>query len=172
MSVEEAIRTALAFEEKVRDVYADAARGAGDPTARKVLEVLAREEQGHLDYLESRLRQWTSTGQLTAEALATILPSKERIAQGGERLQARMRLDEPARATALETLKRALQAEVETSTFYQQMVATLPPGAPRDMFGRFLEIEAGHQAMVAAEIDSVTGLGYWFDYQEFELEAG
>jgi rubrerythrin len=109
---------------------------------------------------------------VTAESLATLLPTKERIAQGAKVLEARMRLPDAERATALETLKRALDAEVETSGFYQQMVATLPAGAPRDMFGRFLEIEQGHQAIVAAELDAVQGLGFWFDLKEFDLEAG
>ena len=39
-------------------------------------------------------------------------------------------------------------------------------------FGRFLEIEQGHQAIVRAEIDALTGMGFWFDFQEFDLEAG
>jgi hypothetical protein len=40
------------------------------------------------------------------------------------------------------------------------------------MFQRFPEIEDGHNAIVQAELDSVQGLGYWFDVEEFKLEAG
>ena len=36
----------------------------------------------------------------------------------------------------------------------------------------FLGIEQGHQAIVQAEIDALSGLGFWFDFQEFNLEAG
>ena len=42
----------------------------------------------------------------------------------------------------------------------------------KKLFARFLEIEAGHQAIVEAEISSVKGLGVWFDMDEFRLEAG
>jgi hypothetical protein len=41
----------------------------------------------------------------------------------------------------------------------------------RRLFARFVEIEEGHEAIVQAEIDALTGLGYWFDFQEFRLEG-
>jgi hypothetical protein len=44
--------------------------------------------------------------------------------------------------------------------------------AGRELFSHFLEIEQGHQAIVQAEIDALTGLGFWFDFAEFKLEAG
>jgi hypothetical protein len=40
------------------------------------------------------------------------------------------------------------------------------------LFQRFVEIEQGHLAIVQAEIDSVSGLGFWFDMREFDLETG
>ena len=49
------------------------------------------------------------------------------------------------------------------------MVSELPPEG-RALFERFLEIEQGHVAIVQAEIDAVSGLGFWFDVQEFRLE--
>jgi hypothetical protein len=51
------------------------------------------------------------------------------------------------------------------------MVAELPPEG-QQLFGRFLEIEEAHAAIVQAEIDSVNGTGFWFDVMEFSLEAG
>ena len=50
--------------------------------------------------------------------------------------------------------------------------AELRAGEERALFQRFLEIEDGHHAIVQAELDAVQGLGYWFDVQEFKLEAG
>jgi hypothetical protein len=35
-----------------------------------------------------------------------------------------------------------------------------------------MAIEDGHVAIVQAELDSVTQMGFWFDYREFDLEAG
>lgn len=40
------------------------------------------------------------------------------------------------------------------------------------MFRHFLEIEDGHTAIVQAEIDALEGNGFWFDFAEFDLEAG
>jgi rubrerythrin len=71
----------------------------------------------------------------------------------------------------LEFLRQALEAEVETSAYYERMVAELDADG-RKLFAHFLEIELGHKAIVQAEIDALTGLGFWFDFQEFNLEAG
>ena len=68
--------------------------------------------------------------------------------------------------------RRAEAAEHDTAAFYRRMVDTLQDAGAKSMFERFLEIEQGHAAIVAAEIDSVTGLGFWFDTREFDLEAG
>ena len=70
----------------------------------------------------------------------------------------------------LEMLKKALALEIEATNFFKQMVAELKD-EERKLFGRFVEIEAGHEAIVQAEIDALTGLGFWFDYTEFRLEG-
>jgi hypothetical protein len=46
------------------------------------------------------------------------------------------------------------------------------PAEEKAMFERFVEIEEGHKSIVQAEIDCVTGMGFWFDIAEFRLEAG
>ena len=61
--------------------------------------------------------------------------------------------------------------EIQTSNFYREMVSKLP-AEHQPMFQRFMEIEEGHEAIVKAEIDNARGLGFWFDFQEFDLEAG
>ena len=71
----------------------------------------------------------------------------------------------------LALLQQALQMEVETSEFYARMVKELDEQG-RNLFERFMQIEEGHKAIVQAEIDSVSGIGFWFDYQEFDLSAG
>ena len=68
-------------------------------------------------------------------------------------------------------MRQSLDAELETAAFYLRMVSELD-AAGRAFFARFVEIEQGHVAIVQAEIDAVTGLGFWFDVQEFRLEAG
>jgi hypothetical protein len=57
MTVEEAIQTSLQFENRVRDVYGEAAARAGDAVAKKMLRVMVGEEQRHVEYLEARLAE-------------------------------------------------------------------------------------------------------------------
>jgi rubrerythrin len=171
MTIEEAIQTGIQFERKVHLTYLDAARRAKDPTAQKVFRTLAQEEMGHISYLEDRLVEWQRSAQLSPVKLQTLLPSAERIQAGLERLHAKVAQPDDNRGPELESLRQALAAEDETSSFYRQMVRELPADG-QDLFGRFLEIEDGHAALVQAEIDNVNRMGFWFDVEEFDLEAG
>ena len=172
MQLEEAIKTAIEYENRVHGVYTDAAEKARDETGKRIFGLLAKEEQGHIDYLESRLTEWKKTGHIQDVVLETILPSKDAVEEGVARLKAQV---EPQVREDLDVemglLQQALQVEVETSNFYRQVTAEMD-GEGKRLFKRFLEIEEGHQAIVQAEIDSVSGLGFWFDSQEFGLEVG
>lgn len=170
MKIDEAIKTAIEYEKRVCAVYAEAVDRAVDPKARSVFSTLSGEEQGHVAFLEHCLDMWEKRGVVTEAQLDTAVPAAEKIRRGVSRL--RDQLGEGAlEGEEVEMLRRALEVEVETSNFYERMVKVLPP-EHRPLFARFLEIEEGHRTIVQAEIDSVTGLGYWFDMQEFDLEAG
>jgi rubrerythrin len=170
ISLDEAIKTALEFENKVLKVYQDAEKNAVDPVGRKVFQQLAKEEEGHVAYLESRLSEWRKSGHIALEELRTAVPDKERIAEGRKRLAKPMR-GKPTSPTEVEYLQRALAAERETSAFYRKMVSELAEER-RKLFARFLEIEEGHVAIVEAELDAVSGSGFWFGIKEFDLEKG
>jgi rubrerythrin len=170
MTIEEAIKTAIEFELKVTEAYKTAAGSASDPTARKVLSVLAEEEEGHVAYLRSRLSEWQKTGKLTPAELVTAVPSRAKIAEGVSMLKAD--LDKPRAGDDDKAhFKRALDIERNASGFYRKMVSELAEEGQR-LFERFVEIEEGHLAMAQAELDAADGLGYWFDIREFDLEAG
>jgi rubrerythrin len=171
MTIEESIKTAIVYEKKVQATYAAAAKKAEDATAKKVFMTLAEEEQGHVTYLESRLMEWQKEGRLSDQKLRTVLPSGERIAAGLKRLRSQVAQRKGSHAAELDSLRQALAAEDETSTFYRRMVGELPAEG-QTLFSRFLEIEDGHAAIVQAEMDSVTQSGFWFDLKEFDLEVG
>ena len=168
MTIEEAIKTAIQYEKKVVQVYEEAVRASEDETGKKIFSVLAKEERQHVDYLESRLTEWKATGRVTAAALGTVVPSRERIDEGVRTLQSRVARKAPEAEMRL--LKRALDVEVETSAFYGRVVKELPPEG-RPLFERFVEIEHGHQAIVQAEMNAVAGNGYWFDISEISMES-
>jgi rubrerythrin len=168
--LDEAIKTAIEFEKKVLKVYEDAAKKSADSVGLKVFKQLAKEEAGHVAYLESRLSEWQKSGHISLEEIKTVVPSKERIAEGRKRAGKPMR-GKSAPATEVECLERALAAERETSAFYRKMVAELAEDR-RKLFARFLEIEEGHVAIVEAELDAVSGSGFWFGIEEFDIEKG
>jgi rubrerythrin len=171
MTLDQAIKTALEFESKVARTYLEAEQKAADPVGRKVFGQLAKEEQGHIAYLESRLSEWQQGGHVSAQTLGTVVPDRARLKAGVAELAKKVKGKRADHAAEVQLLQRALAAELETSAFYRRMVAELPEEGQR-LFARFVEIEEGHVAIVQAELDSVTGLGFWFDMQEFELEAG
>jgi rubrerythrin len=171
MTVEEAIKTSILFERKVRGAYQAAAERAKDPTAKRVFAVLAEEEMGHVNYLESRLTEWQRDGRLAPAALASVLPAKDRVSGALRRLRSTVAQRPVGQSAELDSLRQALIAENETSDFYRAMVRELPP-VGQELFARFLAIEDGHAAIVQAEIDCVTQMGFWFELAEFDLEAG
>ncbi len=169
ISLDKAIQTAVEYEKKVHNVYSDAATKIADPVGQRVFQQLAKEEAGHIAYLKSRLTEWQKSGHINIEDLQTVVPDKERIAEGRKRLARSMKSKRPE-SSEIEYLKRALEVEKETSGFYQRMVSELS-GNHQQLFARFLKIEEGHLAIVQAEMDTVQGMGFWFDMQEFDLEA-
>tara|TARA_B100002003_G_scaffold248575_1_gene282700 strand:- start:788 stop:1348 length:561 start_codon:yes stop_codon:yes gene_type:complete len=167
MTLGEAIKVAIEYETTIRDLYKEAVTVVDDPLGKKALQMLEKDEQNHLDYLTDRLQRWQKTGKLVLEKLETMIPSSEIITREAEKLAKKMPKED--RGDEKQLLSKALKVEIETSRFYQKMVGEMP-GEGRQMFARFLEIEAGHIATVRAELDYLSHTGYWFDFQEFDLE--
>jgi len=167
MTLEEAIKTAIAYEIKIQKLYQEAYRRVADPIGKGIFQTLADDEQSHVAYLTDRLDKWQKTGQLSPEKLETTIPDKEVISRGVNKLSSRMARED--RNDEKRMLSKALSVEIETSNFYEQMVAEMQAES-REMFARFLEIEAGHIAIVQAELDYISHTGYWFDFKEFDME--
>ncbi len=169
MIIEEALVSTIAYERKVRDHYIHAAKLTNDEKGTELFQALADEEQGHVDYLESRLAIWKKEGILNVDAIASALPTREWIARG----KAKMRKTSLQRdyTGEIRMLKDALKLEMAVSAHYKDLVAKTD-GEAQSMFARFLEIEDGHTAIVQAEIDALENTGFWFDISEFNLEAG
>jgi rubrerythrin len=172
VNLEEAIKTALEFEGKVHRTYLEATQSATNDIAQRVFQTLCDEEKGHIQYLKERLDEWQQTGRVTVAELGTAVPSRAAIEDGVQKLKEKVS-GQPERGhdVELESLKRALEVETETAGFYRRMVDTLDEEGQR-LFEQFVEIEEGHQAIVQAEIDCVTGSGFWFDMGDIRLESG
>ena len=169
MNIEQAINTAIEYEIRVRDTYVEAAEEAITPEAKKVFKILGDEENEHVLYLEYKLKVWSEKGELSAEDLTTAIPQADDIAEAIKKLDAKPATEVPR--SELEALKRAFDIEKETSDFYNGLTRDLDEKG-RLFFKRFVEIEEGHLSLLQAEMGSVSGSGFWFDFQEFDLENG
>jgi rubrerythrin len=142
MDLKEALTTAIGYETKVRDHYTKGAEKILDPRGKKMFTVLAREEQGHLAYLETRLAEWHKSGTISSPELATELPSSQWIDEAKAKVA-----QSPAGTIAvqgeIELLKIALELERQTSGFYRQLVDTLTLAVPRDRAGASLARAGG-----------------------------
>lgn len=168
MTVEEAIKTAIQYENGVRDLYREAVEEAQRPAGKHLFALMADEEERHIAFLEAKLKELRESGHVAPEGPDTVVPSKERFEAASERLHAT--LDGKASGAERGFLRKAHAAESETTEFYRRMVSELPEEA-RPLFRRFMEIEEGHLAIVRAQLDRVASTGYWFDVREFTLEG-
>lgn len=166
MTVEQAIKTSIEYETRVRDAYLNNLDAIKDSTGRRVFEVLGKEEQGHIDFLQAKLTEWQKTGKVSPTSLETVVPARERIEAGVRKLGETM--SERDYGTEREMLRKALVMEQDTSDFYRKLVSEM--GDDGALFERFLEIEDGHVAIVQAELDYLNKTGTFFDFQEFNLE--
>ena len=158
MQIEEALQTAIEYETELRDIYFEAAEAEDDQKGRLFFQSMGKDEQGHLDYLRDRLKQWQQTA----------IPSREEVERHAEEVKSFVAED--SRGLKSQMLSKALKMEIKTSEFYEKMVAEMPREA-RQMFARFLEIENNHIRTIEFELDYISKTGYWFDVNEFDMEG-
>ncbi len=168
MTLEEAIKTALEYERKIRDIYENASEHTSHDAARRIYGILGQEEQTHVDYLAEKLKEWRKTGAVTIKKLKTAVPSYDAISDEESRIKTE--LSEDDLNDEKRTLSKALRAEIETSEFYKKIVEELPPEG-KELFAPFIEIEDRHINAVQAELDYVSKTGFWFDCKEFDMEG-
>lgn len=166
-STEEALNTAPEYEKRVRNVYREALERSKNAEARSLFEILAQEEQKHLNYLRALFKELRNAGKTSALRLKTGLPSAATLKKSLDKIERGVASND--RETELALLKRALDAEEETVKLYEEMTKELP-AKERESFQRFLEIEEGHLAIVQAQIDYLSRTGYWFNFSEAALE--
>ena len=167
MTIEKAIKTALEYETRIRDIYREATAAVDDEAGKRIFETLCKDEQHHIDYLQYKLQQFQDTGTIVAERLDSAIPSQEVINREAQKVKSLVAKD--FLGIRRQMLSKALKTEIETSDFYQKMVDELPAEG-RALFERFLEIENNHIKAVQFELDYLSKTGYWFDFKEFDME--
>ena len=167
MDIEKAIKTAIEYEIRIRDVYLEAVAAVDDEVGKRIFETLGQDEQHHIDYLEHKLEQFQQSGTIQPEKLESAIPDQASIQQEADKVKALAAKD--FLGIKQQMLSKALEVEIETSGYYQKMLNELPADA-RPLFERFLEIENNHIKAVQFEMDYMGKTGYWFDFKEFDME--
>ncbi len=167
MTLEEAIKTAIEFEIKIRDIYREAEIAVDDEAGKRIFGTLGNDEQHHIDYLQHTLTQLKDTGKIDPAKLESAIPSGTAIEQETAKIESLVAKD--FHGIRKQMLSKALKAEIETSDFYRKMVDELAADG-RELFARFLEIENNHINAVQFELDYMSKTGYWFDFKEFDME--
>ncbi len=163
----EALQIAMETEKKGYRFYRVAAQSSKDPKGQKVFEQLAKDEIEHMSVFAALYEALTNNepwmtyeealakhGQVDPETL--IFPEGKVEAQEG--------FDD------LKALEEALGFEKKAVGFYQEQVEKAGDDVARVFYKELVEIEQGHVMIIQAEIDSLTGTGFWLDYQEISLE--
>lgn len=167
MELEAALKSALVFEKRIRDLYLEAVADTDETTGKKIFQDLADDEQNHVAYLESRLDEWQKTGAISTDRLESIIPDKTTIRKAAADLKSKIK--ENTRGLKQQMLSRALEMEIDTSQFYEQLVEQVS-AKHQTMFKRFLEIENNHIEAVQFELDHLSKTGFWYGFEEFDME--
>ena len=167
MNISEALNTAIEYEQRVRETYAEALAEAKEAEGKRIFKLLADEEEDHVRYLRAKLKAYEKDETLSSEDLGTALPPVEDIQKAVEKLQDKV-VDVDFK-DELDLLKKARDVEIETSAFYKKMVDELPPEG-RAFFKRFVEIEEGHVLLVEAEMDYLQHKGAWLAVDDGEFK--
>ncbi len=160
--------TALAYEEKIKDLYRSAERIIDDKRGKAIFRALADDEQSHIDFLHYSLEQLKEAGEIDANRLTNALPDRAAIEKNIAGLTSK--IPDRMLGDLKIVLNSALVMEKETSAFYRD-ACKRTEGSIRKIFERFVAIEDRHVDIVQIELDHASNNGVWFDFMEINLEA-
>lgn len=148
----DALKIAMATEERGINFYRTAAETVKDPTTRKTFLEMLEEEQGHLDSLTKEWNRLIGPNKEVLEApvflhfdydaLKRIFPSREEV---------RRKLKEDM--TAREALELAMRMERDAHSFFSQYAERFNDTQGRDIFLKFAEEEEEHYELIRKEYD-------------------
>ena len=147
--------------------YLGFARSTRDLTGKNMFIRLALDEFEHMTLLE---RQKDSL--LEGKSWVKARIERSEIEEIVPRLVAReVRSRGEEGQNELSALRTALDLEERGIAFYEQQASGAASDDAKKMFERLAEMERAHAELIQAQIDYITGTGYWFNIREFSAEA-
>lgn len=158
----EAILSAIQAEKESLRNYLRFAWETADLSGKNMFIRLATDEFEHARLLES----WPGP-----DAGRVVMPDRTLVEKVIPRLSdLSLRIRGGKGQNQLSALQTALELETTAAEFYRVRRDRARSEPARLLFGRLAEMETAHQALVQAEIDSITQTGFWFGLSEFSLE--
>ncbi len=147
--------------------YLGFARNTKDLTGKNMFIRLAIDEFEHMILLERQKdsilegKSWVKA-QIARSEIEEIVPrlSPRELRTRGEEGQ-----------NELSALHTALELEERGIKFYEQQATQTSSEEAKKMFERLAVMERAHAELIQAQIDYITGTGYWFGIREFSLEG-
>jgi rubrerythrin len=167
----QAIETAIQIERDGLDFYTQAAKQTDDPKGKRMFQTLANDERAHLELFENAREALLSRAEwLTPEQVGAISPKTPFRQPVFPTAEAIKTAEVPTRQLAV--LERGIQAEEDSIRFYSEQMERMDDPNAKAMYAYLIEQEEGHRMILQGEYDYLAGTGFWFDTQEFNLEAG
>jgi len=153
------IDEAIALEERAETNYRSAAETTSDPSAAKLLTLLADEEAKHATALRTM-----NMGSLEAKS-SLVDVAKDWIGGAVEGGVGTITTD----AGLLDVLRSAAEIERATESFYAERASEADNGEIRALFERLAAIENGHYQLISSLIEYYDRPAEWVESAEFGL---
>ena len=162
----QAMKTAMEMELSGHKFFTDAAQRVESEVGKKLFGRLAKEELLHLKVFEKVFGD-VSRGVAWKDAVKSVEPEVY-VPYFDE---ARKNFEPKDLNLELDFLKKALELERKAMAFFDQAAADAEDSEAREIFKKIREQEQLHYDLIQAEIDHLSGSGFWFDVREFDMDG-
>ncbi len=152
---------AIALEERARTMYREARERVSDVGSKRILELLALEEEKHVAALAA-LREGILAPLADSSLLLDVKGLVEGAVQAG---QAAISKDASLRGV----LTQAMAMEQATERFYKDRARRAADEALKDLFSELAKREEGHYLLVSSLLEYFDRPQSWVESAEFGL---
>ncbi|NOY77171.1 MAG: ferritin family protein [Calditrichaeota bacterium] len=162
------LKNAIQLEKNGLETYLRYARQTQDLAGKNMFIVLANDEFDHMNLLEGILQKIEKDESLQDvkvdhSVIETVIPKlrdKDVQTKGTEGQD------------QLSALRVAVDLERDSIKLYEAIRDKTDDPEVKRIAQRLVEMEDSHYQLIQAEIDSIMGMGMWFGFKEFDLNAG
>jgi Fur family ferric uptake transcriptional regulator len=152
----DALELTLAVERRGYSFYTNASKKTRDPSGKRMFELLAEEESGHMDRLQQEYRELLSAHRWLRREPAR-LPASRKIADEIFPERELLHDDVDDHMTRIEALSLAIALEQKSHQFFRNFAKELDDPRGRRLFQEFAREERAHLESLREEYARLTG---------------